>query len=403
MKFMITLRCVALIGLATSILNGCADMQGLSQPTANGKKELIIIGIDEKQTFTEKGAAVLSKGGNDSLLVMDIGTNPLNPTIVGTLPLPNTISGPPVNLAITPDQTLALLANSTQVVSEDNKLKQIPDNKLFVVDLTTSPPSLLETLSVGKQPSGMSINRAGTLALVANRADNSISVFRIAGKKVTLIDTVVIGEQVSHVVFTPDGSRALATKFPGHKVALLDVQGEKVTYNKYDVTVGLWPYNMVVAPSGKIAITADNGNSGAADGHIDTVTVIDLEATPARSIDKVVVGDAPEGIAMSPKGDLAVAVLLKGSNSSKDAFFYNRNASVVALKVQGKLVTKSNEVDVRGLPEGVAFSNDGQYIYVGNFMDKDLSILKVVGDQIVNTNVLIPLPGHPASIRGSHQ
>jgi len=40
---------------------------------------------------------------------------------------------------------------------------------------------------------------------------------------------------------------------------------------------------------------------------------------------------------------------------------------------------------------------------VGNFIDQDISILKVVGDQIVNTNVLIPLPGHPASIRGSNQ
>ncbi len=362
-----------------------------------------MIGIDEKQSFNDKGAPVLSMSGKDSLLVMDIGSDPLKPKIVGTLSLPNTISGPPVNLAVSPDQSIALLANSTSVVSEDGKLKQIPDNRLFVIDLTTSPPSLLETLAVGKQPSGLSINKAGNLALIANRADNSLSVLRIEGKKVTLIDTVMIGEQVSHVIFTPDGNRAMATKFPGHKVAFLDVKGEKVTYNKYDVTVGLWPYNMVVDPSGKIAITADNGNSGAADGNVDTVTIIDLEANPPRSINKVVIGDGPEGIAMSPKGDLAVAILLKGTNSAKDAFFYNRNATVVALKIQGKQVTKSNEVDVRGLPEGVAFSKDGQYIYVGNFMDEDISILKVVGDQIVNTGVLIPLPGHPASIRGSMQ
>lgn len=378
---------------------GCAEMQ----PPPSGKKELIIIGIDEKQTFDEKGLAVLNMGNKDSLVVMDIGSNPLKPSIIGSLSLPNTISGPPVNLAISPDQSIALLANSTNVVSEDGKLKQVPDNRLFVIDLTTSPPALIETLVVGKQPSGLSINRAGNLALIANRADNSVSVLRIAGKKVTLIDSVTIGEQVSHVVFTPDGTRAMATKFPGHKVAFLDVKGERVTYNKYDVAVGLWPYNMVVAPSGNIAITADNGNSGAADGNIDTVTIIDLEAKPPRSIDKVVIGDGPEGITMSPKGNLAVAVLLKGTNSPKDAFFYNRNASVVALKVENKKVTKGNEVDVRGLPEGVVFSNDGQYIYVGNFIDQDISILKVVGDQIINTNVLIPLPGHPASIRGSNQ
>ena len=78
---------------------------------------------------------------------------------------------------------------------------------------------------------------------------------------------------------------------------------------------------------------------------------------------------------------LAVAVLLRGTNSAKNAWYYNRNATVVALKIDGKKVTRSNEVEVRGLPEGVAFSDDGQYIYVGNYLDRDLSILKVEGDQ----------------------
>ncbi len=384
--------------LSFLMLAACAEL-----PSAASKRELIIIGIDEKQSYNDKGLAVMSLGGKDSLLVMNVGADPLKPTIVGSLPLPNTISGPPVNLAVSPDQSIALLANSTNVVSEGGVLKQVPDNRLFVVDLTTTPPTLIDTLQVGRQPSGLSFNRDGNLALVANRADNSVAVLRVSGKKVTLIDTVVIGEQISHVVFRPDGTGAFATKFPAHKVAVLDVNGEKVTYNKYDVVVGLWPYNMGVAPSGKIAITVDNGNAGAADGNTDTVSVIDIEANPARTIDKVVVGDGPEGFAISPNGQLAVAVLLKGTNASKNAFFYNRNATVVALKIDGKKVTKGNEVDVRGLPEGVAFTRDGKYIYVGNFIDQDISILKVEGDQIMNTNILIPLPGHPASIRGSLQ
>ena len=384
--------------LSFLMMAACAEL-----PSAASKRELIIIGIDEKQSYNDKGLAVMSLGGKDSLLVMDVGADPLKPTIVGSLPLPNTISGPPVNLAVSPDQSIALLANSTNVVSEGGVLKQVPDNRLFVVDLTTTPPTLIDTLQVGRQPSGLSFNRDGNLALVANRADNSVAVLRVSGKKVTLIDTVVIGEQISHVVFRPDGNGAFATKFPAHKVAVLDVNGEKVTYNKYDVVVGLWPYNMGVAPSGKIAITVDNGNAGAADGNTDTVSVIDIEANPPRTIDKVVVGDGPEGFAISPNGQLAVAVLLKGTNASKNAFFYNRNATVVALKIDGKKVTKGNEVDVRGLPEGVAFTRDGKYIYVGNFIDQDISILKVDGDQIMNTNILIPLPGHPASIRGSLQ
>jgi len=380
------------------VLAGCAGTTAVS-----GKRELIIVGNDEKQSWDENGKSIVGPPGKDSVSIIDIGTDPLAPKIIANLPLANTIVGPPVNLAITPDESLALVANSLNVVEEGGVWKLVPDNRLWVIDLTTDPPRLIDTVAVGKQPSGMSINRAGNLALIANRADNSVSVLRIAGKKVELIDTVPMGEQVAHVKFTPDGKRALAAKFPGHKIALLDVSGEKVTYNKYDMAVGPWPYNVDVTPDGTLALSADNGNSGAADGNVDTVSVIDLEAKPPRVIDKVVVGDGPEGFAISPTGKLAVAVLLRGTNAATNAFFYHRNALVVALKIDGKKVTRTNEVEVRGLPEGVVFSADGRYIYVGNFIDQDISILRVDGDQIVNTGKSLQLPGHPASMRGRTQ
>ena len=376
-------------------LAGCGTMN-----PAPGKRELIVVGNDEKVGITDAGVYAFSGPGRDTVSIIDIGTDPLSPRILVNLPLMNSIFGPPVNLAITPDESLALVASSMDAERDGAGWKMLPDNKIFVIDLTTNPPALIDTVSVGKQPSGMSINRAGNLALVTNRADNSIAVLRIAGKKVTLVDTVAIGEQVTHVVFTPDGKRAMAAKFPGHKLALLEVNGEKVSYAKQDIPVGLWPYNFDIAPDGKLAISADNGNGGRSDGHADTITVIDLEANPPRVIDKVVIGDSPEGFAISPTGKLAVALLLNGNDGAKNAWFYNRNGKVVALRIDGKKVTRSNEVEVRGLPEGAVFSNDGRYIYVGNYLDRDISILRVDGDQIVNTGKSLALPGQPASMRG---
>ena len=103
----------------------------------------------------------------------------------------NSIFGPPTNLAITPNGQIALVANSMDWVADGGNWKPAPDNKLYVIDLTTNPPTRIDTVAVGQQPSGMSINRAGTLALIANRADNSISVLAIQGKQVKLVDTVV--------------------------------------------------------------------------------------------------------------------------------------------------------------------------------------------------------------------
>ena len=209
------------------------------------------------------------------------------------------------------------------------------------------------------------------------------------------------------VAFLPDGKRALTVKFPTHKIGVLDVDGQKVTDSKYNMNVGLWPYNVDVTPDGAIALTADNGFAGGSDGHVDTVSVIDLEATPPRVIDRVVVGDAPEGLTISPTGKLAAVVLLRGSNTPWSSHFYNRNGSAVILKIDGKKVTKIDEVEVRGLPQAMAWSADGKYLYVGNFMDGDMSILRVEetkkGIRVVNTGKNFKLPGQPASMRGRNQ
>lgn len=358
----------------------------------------LIVGNDEKLLWDDKGAPVLHPAGKDSVVILDLA-DPVNPKVVASIPLKNSVIGPPVNLAIDPTNSIALIADSMDVTQDGDKLKMGPDNKVYVIDLKANPPKLANTVTVGKQPSGLSFNSAGTLALVTNRADKSVSVLSVKGTDVKVIDTIDMGGIVSHAVFTPDGKRALVTKFNDHKVSLLDVNGDKVTYNKLDLPTGQWPYNVAVAPSGKIALTADNGNAGNSDGSVDTVSVVDLELSPPRITDRVVVGDGPEGLAISPKGNVAVAIILAGSNN-KSAYFYKRNGSVSVLRIAGKKVTKVGDVEVGGLPEGAAFTPDGKYLYIGNYLDQDLSILKVNGTKISPVK-RFKLSGHPASIRMS--
>src|ERR1700681_4967381 len=276
-------------------------------------KPFMIVGTDEKVWWDDDGKTVLSPSGKDQVLIVDLA-NPESPKIVATLPLKNSIVGPPVNLDIDPTGSVALVADSVDVVKDGDALKQVPDNKIYVIDLKATPPKLAATVTGGKQPSGLSISPSGKMALVANRGDNSISGLSINGTDGKITDTLTFPDSVAHVVFTPDGKRALAVRFPAHKVSVLDIAGDKVTYNKLDLPTGQWPYNVVVTPNSKIALTSDNGGAGSSDGSVDTTSVIDLEANPPRIIDRVVVGDGPEGLAMSPKGDLAVAAILRGSN-----------------------------------------------------------------------------------------
>jgi WD40 repeat protein len=362
-------------------------------------KPFMIVGLDEKTTWDDDGKPILALGGKDQVLIVDLA-DPENPKVAASLPLKNSVVGPPVNVDIDPTGAVALVADSVDIVKDGEALKQVPDNKIYVIDLKSEPPKLAATITGGKQPSGLSFSPDGKMALFANRADNSISVLAVNGTDVKITDTVALPDSVAHVVFTPDGKHALAARFPAHKVSVLDIADGKVTYNKIDLPTGQWPYNVVVKPDGKIALTSDNGGAGSSDGSVDTTSVIDLEATPPRIIDRVVVGDGPEGLAMSPKGDLAIAAILRGSNMKK-AFFYEKNGSLSVLKIDGKKVTKTEDIEVGGLPEAAQFTPDGKYLLVGNYLDQDFSILKVDGSNVSDTGKRFKVPGHPASARMS--
>jgi DNA-binding beta-propeller fold protein YncE len=363
--------------------------------------QFLVIGDDNKLHWDDAGKPVFTEPGGDEVVIVDI-SNREQPTIAATLPLMNTVVGPPTNLAVTPDEKLALVANSLAYQQEGAGFKPSPDNKIHVIDLTAKPPRLVATVEVGKQPSGMAISRAGDLALVANRADNSVSVLSIESGQVKVVDTVALGDTVSAVAITPDGKHALVTKHAVSKVAWLDIEGSKVSYQKRDLSVGVWPYNVQVTADGRFALTANQGNGGAADGGAGSVTVIDLKADPPHVVDYLGVDPLPEGLDMSPVAPLAVVVAINGSAATpKGAWFAKPHSILDVLSTSDGRVRKVGDVKAGRLAEGIAFSPDGGYLYVGNFVDSDLEIYKVEGDTLRDTGKMLKLPGHPASVRGS--
>ena len=53
-----------------------------------------------------------------------------------------------------------------------------------------------------------------------------------------------------------------------------------------------------------------------------------------------------------------------------------------------------------GPVERAGFSPDGRWLYIGNFNDEDISVLRIDGETVTNTGTLLKLPGKPASMRG---
>ena len=349
----------------------------------------ILVGLDSKVAFTDAGQTNVQPG-TDKLLILDVG-NPGLPRIRATLELPNSLLGPPTNLQITPDGRLGLLANSVIHTADGPGWKIAPDDKLFVVDLDAKPPKLIDTVTVGKQPSGLAISHDGKLVLIANRAGKSVSVLSIDGTTVKHLADVDLGQEVAAVAIAPDGKRALAVMNLASKVGVLAIDGQTVTYDKAaDMNVGANPYNVDVAPNGKFAIVS---STGAGRDNVDPLTTIAITGPHPHVTGLTTVGTGPEGMAISPDGRYLVAPLLLGTTGKKTDYFYGRQGqAVLALIGPDGSLKVENRATLGAVPEGVAFSRDSHYVYIGNYADSTLQVFGLMHNTLQPHGLPITLP-----------
>jgi hypothetical protein len=142
-------------GMGSVRLCGAAALLALPRLAS---ADLMIVGNDQKVTWDDAGKPVFSAPGQDSISIIDIGADPEIPKIVANLELMNSIFGPPTNLAITPDETLALATNAMNWVQEGEAWKPAPDNKVHVINLEADPPALIDKVVVGDGPEGLAIS-----------------------------------------------------------------------------------------------------------------------------------------------------------------------------------------------------------------------------------------------------
>ena len=80
--------------------------------------EILAIGIDRKFAYDDAGQRSALEPGRDEVMFFDLA-DPAKPSLIGSVPVENSIVGPPTNLAITPDQKIALIANALHSVRTD--------------------------------------------------------------------------------------------------------------------------------------------------------------------------------------------------------------------------------------------------------------------------------------------
>jgi DNA-binding beta-propeller fold protein YncE len=342
----------------------------------------------------------------DEVAVIDMAHYP--PKVLGSVEVPFSMIGPPTSVAVSHDGSFALVTNSQKINPADNTAV-IPDDEVSLVDLTApAHPRVVETMHAGAGATGVAINRAATLALVANVNAGTVSVFTIADKKLTLADTVQLDPKPGpcDVVISPDGKTALVTQRNGFHVWRLAIDGTKVSDTGVSYATGTNPYGSVFSQDGRYAYNTnllgrttpeDLAGQRQRGPRVGTVTVIDLTANTVPTT--VEVGPTPENVAMSPNGRYLAVTVVNGSSARPTMPSYNNFGLLKIYRIEGPNMTQVAEAKTGAWGQGATWSRDGRVILLQTAIDKTIEVYKFDGKGLTrDTTATLTFTKRPGAI-----
>jgi DNA-binding beta-propeller fold protein YncE len=327
--------------------------------------EIAVVSNDGRATLVDGVQTVVPSPKPDTVSVLDLAGGQAK--VLFTVEAPGSAVGPPFSVAVSSDEKFALVAAAMKLDPAD-ATRQVADNRISVLDIAQK--KIVQTVSAGKSPSGLSFNRAGNLVLVANRGDGTVSVFSFAGGQLSPVSVVKVGDEKSgpsHVAITADGRTALVTRDGDHNVVVLAIDGTSVTLTDRVVRSGIRPYSIDITPQDDLAVVGDLGTST---GDNNTVSFIDLKHGPAHVVNSITVGQTPEGLKLSPDGRLLAVAINNGSNLSPKSPFYADHGLLQVWRRDGTSLTKITEAPIGRWSQGVAWSANGRMLVTQSMLDK---------------------------------
>jgi DNA-binding beta-propeller fold protein YncE len=319
----------------------------------------------------------------DTVSVIDLNHYP--PKVVGVVQAPVSMIGPPTSVAVSPDGSFAIVTASQKFDPAD-PTKFVLDDKVSVIDLKDPRrPVVVQTVTAGAGATGVAINRAGTLALVASTGEGTISVYSIAGKRLTPVGKLQLDPEPGpvDVAISPDGKTALVTQRRGNAIWRLAIDGTKVTDTGITFATGGQPYGVVFSRDGAFAYNTNllgrpqPARPPGGPPRIGTITAIDLKKNVvATTID---VGPTPEHVALSPDGKYLEVTVVNGSSADPGTPNYNDFGLMKIFRVNGAELTQVAETKTGQWGQGATWSDDGRVILLQGAIDKVIEVYRFDG------------------------
>lgn len=297
----------------------------------------------------------------DSISILDLSSRPIK--ILATLHAPASMIGPPASIAVSRDSGFAIVTAAQRI---DASGATVPADIVTVIDLAhPAAARVLQTLHAGSGASGVAINPAGTVALVANAADDSVSVFTISNKVLAPAGTIPLdaGSKPVDLAFSPDGASAFVVTQIANAMVRLAVDGTRVTRSGAPIPLGVQPYSLSVDRRGAFGFVTNlsgRAATAAAGPKMGTIAVVDLHA--GRMIGQVDAGNTPEHAGLSPSGRYLQVTLINGSNAAQTSPDFNPHGRLLIYRVRGPKLSRLASVETGRWCQGSAWSDDEKLV-----------------------------------------
>src|SRR4030095_2092689 len=97
--------------------------------------QIAVSGNDNKVLLVNGVVTVVANPPSDTVSIIDLKASP--PRVIGEVAAPVSVVGPPLSIAVSPDESLAIVTASNKVDPTD-ATKQAPNNQVTVIDLKAS-------------------------------------------------------------------------------------------------------------------------------------------------------------------------------------------------------------------------------------------------------------------------
>jgi DNA-binding beta-propeller fold protein YncE len=295
---------------------------------ASAHADIAISANDTHSTLVNGVAGAATDPPPDNATVIDLSQSP--PRIVGTVDVAASVLGPGQGIFVAKDESFAIISAGNR--AESGKI--VPDNRVSVIDLSVSPPKVVQQVTAGTGANVVAVNPAGTLALV------------------TKVDP---------------------------KQAIL----------------ALRPYPIDISPDGKLLAVA---NAWGGNGDVGSVSLVDLSSKPFRVVDVARTPSTSEGLRFSPDGKYIATSSLNGSTSPTASPRHKDHALLTIFAVSGQTLSKTAEAPIGKWSQGVAFSANGRTIIAQNMVEKNFSVFSFADGKLTPQPPLAVPVGAPATI-----